>query len=69
MHKRVKSRTKASPGLRYVEFCSFWKDGFLCVYILYFILFIDTAFESLEFARYFRKNKIKGLFVSKLNST
>ena len=48
MHKRV------SPGLKLVqdlvEFCSTWKDGFLCVHILYFVLFINTAFESLEFA-------------------
>ena len=64
MHKRV------STGLKLVrdkvEFCSTWKDDFLCVYNLYFVLFIKTAFESLEFASYFKKkNKSKGLFVSK----
>ena len=56
MYKRVK------PGLKLVldsvEFSSTRKDSFLCVYISYFVLFLNIAFESLEFASYFGKEII-----------
>ena len=51
MHKRI------CPGLKLPGLSGILPDDFVCVYILYFVLpvFINTLFESLEFASYFRK--------------